>query len=90
LGRVHSDVLHHPIGARTVELALAPESKRSNCRITPVACKRAQSLYAHSEDRWKHDGVAPTHSQQSCQAKTLYSSENVLTAASPEPAAKVI
>ena len=33
----HRDVLHHPIGARTVELALAPESPRVNCRITPVA-----------------------------------------------------
>ena len=33
----HRDVLHHPIGARTVELALAPEPPRVNCRITPVA-----------------------------------------------------
>jgi len=33
----HLDVLRHPIGARTVELALAPESPRVNCRITPVA-----------------------------------------------------
>ncbi len=32
----HRDVLHHPIGARTVELALAPEPPRVNCRITPV------------------------------------------------------
>ena len=32
----HRDVLHHPIGARTVELALAPESPRVNYRITPV------------------------------------------------------
>ena len=33
----HRDVLQHPVGERTVELALAPESPRVNCRITPVA-----------------------------------------------------
>jgi hypothetical protein len=33
----HRDALHYPVGARTVELALAPEPSRVNCRITPVA-----------------------------------------------------
>ena len=33
----HRHVLHHLIGARTLELALAPEPPRVNCRITPVA-----------------------------------------------------
>jgi hypothetical protein len=33
----HLDVLHHPGGARTVELAETPEPARCNCCMTPVA-----------------------------------------------------
>ena len=72
----HRDVLHHPIGARTVELALAPEPPRVNCRITPVAdiCRDRPCLTEPPLERISDPQIPPTRlSYRSCQFALAFS-----------------